>query len=252
VTVSADLQVPEALVREVAARLEKAYGVPRLGNKEDPLDELIFIILSGKTSEPVYEATYEAMKARFPSWDDAARVTSDEIRETIRFGGLAPKKSVAIARILSAVTQRIGCADLSFLRGVDDVAAEAFLCSLPGVGLKTARCILSYSLHRNSFAVDSHISRIVRRLGWSIHHRLTDRVQARIQGLVPPDLRLQLHVTLVIHGRQVCRPHRPRCSECPIANLCPSCSVTHCQPRPSYDHDAVNAPKLARHPPVRD
>lgn len=212
----------ESTVREVAARLRRVYGLSRLGNQDDPLDELIFIILSGRTQESTYTATFEALRRRFSTWDEAARAGEAEIRQVIQGGGLAGKKARAIARLLAAIRERVGCADLGFLRGLADASAEAFLCSLPGVGPKTARCVLAYSLGRPTFAVDVHVSRIVRRLGWSRHHRLTDRVQDRLQACVPPDVRLSLHVNFIFHGRLVCTKQKPRCGECVLADLCPS------------------------------
>jgi len=214
--------IEEVVVREVDERLRRVYGVSRLGNKEDPLDELIFIILSGVTREAIYLATFDAMRARYATWDDAARAAPEEIEEIIRFGGLAGKKSRSIARLLAAVVAEVGHADLSLLREMDDAMAETFLRRLPGVGPKTARCVLSYSLGRSTFAVDAHVSRLMRRLGWSEHRTLTPRTQDQLQAIVPPNIRLSLHVNFVTHGRSVCIELKPRCAECVLTDLCPS------------------------------
>jgi len=214
--------VDGVVVREVDARLRRLHGVSRLENKEDPLDELIFVILSGLTREPIYMATYEALRARFPTWDEAAVAAPADIEASIWFGGLAGKKSRAITRLLTAIVARVGRADLSFLCELDDRTAETFLRQLPGVGTKTARCVLAYSLGRPAFAVDVHVSRLMRRLGWSDHGRLTMSAQDRLQEIVPPDIRLSLHVSFVVHGRTVCTALRPRCKDCILADLCPS------------------------------
>lgn len=211
-----------ASVREVDRRLKAEYGSSSLGNKQDPLDELIFIILSGKTQEANYFVTFDALKARYGTWDEAAKASAEEIEDIIRSGGLARKKSEAISTILRTIIERLGAADLSLLHELDDAAAYDFLRTLPGVGPKTARCVLSYSLDRGAFAVDAHVSRIMKRLGWSRHHRLTDRVHERLQDMVPPDIRTSLHVNLVVHGREVCTKRNPTCSRCAISSLCPS------------------------------
>lgn len=208
-------------MREVDERLRRSYGVSRLGNKHDPLDELIFIVLSSKTREEIYFATFDALKRQFPSWDEAANASTEEIAETIRFGGLADKKARAIKLLLTAVISEVGKVDLSFLRDLDDESAETFLCRLPGVGPKTARCVLSYSLDRPAFAVDANVARLMRRLGWSDHTHVSKRVQDQLQELVPPDIRLSLHVNFVVHGRSICTQLRPRCGECVLADLCP-------------------------------
>lgn len=157
----------DAVIREVDDRLRSTYGVSKLGNKEDPLDELIFIILSNKSRQEIYFATFAALKERFPSWDEAANAPLEDIADTIRFGGLADKKARSIKLLLSAIVAEVGKADLSFLHDLDDEAVESFLRTLPGVGPKTARCVLSYSLDRPAFAVDANVARLMRRLGWS-------------------------------------------------------------------------------------
>ena len=212
----------EAHFREADARLRDTYPSTRLGNKEDPLDELIFVILSGKTQESTYCATFQALKERYPSWSEAHEASPEEIEAVIRFGGLAKKKSLAISRLLSAISERVGRVDLSWLMTLDDRTAYDFLCGLPGVGPKTARCVLVYSLNRPVFAVDTHVARIMYRLGCSRHRRLTDRVQERIEALVPPDIRFSLHVNLVLHGRSICTAQWPQCGACVLADLCPS------------------------------
>ncbi len=193
-----------------------------MGNKEEPLDELIFIILSNKSREDIYLATFEALKKQFPNWDNAVDVSTEEIAKTIRFGGLAEKKARTIKSLLAAIVAKVGEADLSFLRNEGDASAESFLRELPGVGPKTARCVLSYSLGRQSFAVDANVARLMKRLGWSQHSYVTLRVQDEMQEMIPPDIRLSLHVNFVVHGRSVCTRLRPRCGACILSDLCPS------------------------------
>lgn len=213
--------VDESIVREVDERLKRSYGVSRLGNKRDPLDELIFIILSNKSREEIYFASFEALKERFPNWSDVAKATVEEIEETIRFGGLAGKKAQAIKQLLNAIEEETGKVDLSFLRKWNNESAEAFLRKLPGVGPKTARCVLSYSLDRPSFAVDANVARLMWRLGWSTHTHVTARVQDQLEDMIPSDIRLSLHVNFVVHGRSVCTQLGPRCDSCTLADLCP-------------------------------
>lgn len=213
--------VDESIVREVDERLRQSYGVSRLGNKKDPLDELIFIILSNKSREEAYFASFAALKERFPSWSEVAKATIEEIEETIRFGGLAGKKARAIKQLLNDIEEETGKVDLSFLRKLNDESAEAFLRKLVGVGPKTARCVLSYSLDRPAFAVDANVARLMWRLGWSTHKHVTARVQDQLEDIVPPDIRLSLHMNFVVHGRSVCTQIGPRCDACMLADLCP-------------------------------
>lgn len=224
---SPESRATDGLVREVNRRLSNHYNPTRLGNKDDPLDELVFIILSGKTQESTYADTFDRLQRRFQSWDAAEQAGQEAIEAVIHRAGLSRKKSRAIAALLSAVREKTGAVNLSFLHDMDDQIAYAFLVQLPGVGPKTAKCVLAYSLGRPAFAVDAHISRIVRRLGWSRHHRLTDRVHERIEDMIPPEYRLSLHVNLVLHGRATCTERAPNCSNCVLADLCPSAFQIH-------------------------
>ncbi len=216
----------EPHIRAVDERLRAAYGVSRLGNKDDPLDELFFIILSGATTEATYSKTFDALRERFPTWNDVANARQEEIEVVLQPAGLSKKKASAIKAVLAALAANNGSLDLSFLNNQTDEDAYDFLRTLPGVGPKTARCVLAYStLNREAFPVDAHVSRVVQRLGWSAHDRLTDRVHDAVQATIPPDVRQSLHVNLVIHGRTTCKQRRPRCRTCVLRDLCPSAVV---------------------------
>src|SRR5690606_32237692 len=115
-----------------------------------------------------------------------------------------------------------GGVTLEPLKSLTDEDAETFLRSLPGVGPKAARCVLMYSLGRDVFPVDSHCRRVLARLGFV--PKKVDRKAANdfLQALVPREIRYNLHVNLVHHGRAVCLPSLPNCGHCPLADLCPT------------------------------
>jgi endonuclease III len=219
----------------VARLLAGRYPPSRLGNKGNPLDELAYIILSGRTSEGKYQAVYRAFKARFPRWDEVADTSAEEIAAAIVLGGLARQKAQYLGAIARQTRRDFGRVSLRPLAGWTTAEAEAYLCSLPGVGVKTARCVLMYSLGRAVFPADIHCLRVMARLGWidcratnsravADHAQRGDRLTALLadaaQAGVPPSLRQSLHVSLVQHGRAVCRP-RPLCGECVLRKLCP-------------------------------
>lgn len=207
-------------VARIAGILDRAYGTPRLGNKDDPLDELIYIILSAKTADASFQRTYETIHARFPGWFGILDARRGVVARAIREGGLSRKKEGQIRGMLRALVKR-GAMDLAAaLRPLSDEEAEAFLVTLPGVGKKTARCVLMYSMGRAVFPVDTHVARLVDRLGWFPRRRLTDAVQDQIQASVPPDLRYALHVEFVTHGRRICRVSNPRCEVCVLRRCC--------------------------------
>jgi len=210
-------------VREIGRALVRAYGRPTLGNKRNPLDELLFIILSSKTPPDRYRLTYRALKSHYPVANSLARAKPNAIARVIAIGGLAEKKARQICEAARILAREFGQVTLRPLARMSDQEAEAFLDTLPGIGKKMARCILMYSLDRPVFPVDAHCFRISQRLGWvSKGTKLTDRVADKLQAGVPPNLRRDLHIGMILLGREYCQPQKMYCSECPLLEHCPT------------------------------
>ena len=215
-------------VRSVTRSLIATFGHQTLGNKRNPFDELIFIILSSKTPPERYQLTYSALKDKYPSVDQLARARPSAIARVIEAGGLAEKKARQISAIARALVWVFGRVTLTPLTRMNDQQAEEFLDTLPGVGKKTARCVLMYSLGRPVFPVDAHCFRISQRLGWtSKNSNLTDRVADELQAGIPPELRRDLHVGMVLLGREYCQPRNMHCLECPLLKFCPTGQEKH-------------------------
>lgn len=210
------------VVRAVCRKLERTYGNPRHGNKSNPLDELVFIILSNRTTPRIHRMVYAALRAEFPTWDALLPDDVRTVRRILGPAGLGNLRANQIIEIVRRVRDAFGRATLAPLRGMSDNDAEGFLTALPGVGRKVAKCVLMYSLNRNALPVDVHVHRLAARLGFAVKKR-PDTSQDLIEGAVPPDLRYGFHVNAVAHGRAVCRPVSPRCGECCISRWCPSC-----------------------------
>jgi endonuclease III len=211
-------------VQNVARILSRSYGDHAHGNKSNPLNELLFIICSLQTNESRYQSTYRRLKSRFPSFRRLADATGDEIAAVIGHGGLSQQKSQNICAILSRLRADFGAPTLSPLREMGDAESEGYLVSLPGVGRKTARCVMMYSLGRNVFPVDSNCWRICRRLGWVRATRpdrsCSPRDMDRVQAGIPLSRRFSLHVNLVSHGRACCLPSVTLCDKCSIRHFC--------------------------------
>ena len=205
---------------EAHGRLLPLHGLPALGNKSDPLDELVYIVLSARTGYRQFERLYDDLRHAFPTWDEVADAAVEDIEEAIREAGLARKRAVWLRGLLLEIRSRVGELSLDCLLGMDDEEAEAFLASLPGVGQKTARCVLMYSLYRDLFPVDTHARRILERLGLldpSLHALKTHDAG---QDLVPKGYRRDLHILFVVHGREVCLARKPRCDTCVLLDIC--------------------------------
>jgi endonuclease III len=177
-------------------------------------------VLSQATSDRNSERAFASLKLRFPAWDDVLAAPAGEVADAIRTGGIADRKAVRIQRILAMVAEREGGLDLSRLRQLDDGAVEAYLTSLPGVGLKTSACVLAFSMGRAAFPVDTHVHRVATRLGWLPARTTAVQAHALLSDLVPPDSRYDLHLALIAHGRAVCHARRPACEACAIRERC--------------------------------
>lgn len=208
------------LVRRVCERLERTYGAPRLGNPLDPLDDLVFIILSNKTTPLLAEATYRTLKNQFSTWGNLRRgCTYSRLVTMLRPAGLSRVKARQLLDLFNRLAVDFGSCALDTLQAVADEEALTYLTSLPGVSDKVARCILMYSFDRRVLPVDSHVHRIARRLGWTARKR-ADQCHEELESLVPPDRRFAFHVDCVVHGRNVCRPSNPACDGCCINRYC--------------------------------
>ncbi|HUR42435.1 MAG TPA: endonuclease III [Verrucomicrobiae bacterium] len=201
----------------------KATGANPHGNHDDPLDELIYILLSAQTEAYLYRETFASLKARFTPWSRLLDASEDEIAKVIARGGLAKKKAAQIRGVLQKLMQDRGELSLTFLAGLPDDDALAYLVCLPGIGPKSAKCILMYSLKRAVFPVDTHVWRVLRRIGLAPPvAKPSDRMEADLEKSIPRTFRHDLHVKLVTHGRETCHAHYPRCQMCVVANLCRS------------------------------
>jgi endonuclease III len=213
-----------ALARRVMVALDEAYGRPQWSPRFPPVDELVYTVLSQNTADVNTDRSFASLRRRFPSWGEVRDADPEEIAETIAHGGLGQIKAPRIKAILAALSERTGRPDLSELDGMTDEAALAYLRSLPGVGPKTAACVLLFSLGRPAMPVDTHVHRVARRLGL-IDRRLTAEkahvVLSDLAGPHPLDI-YALHVDLVRHGRRVCHARRPGCDGCPLAGFCPA------------------------------
>jgi endonuclease-3 len=206
-------------LRRITDRLAKEYGRPLLRPHERPIDELVLTVLSQNTNDRNRDVAYFRLRERFPTWDAVREAPVEEVEEAIRPGGLAPTKSVRIRQILDA----IGDDDLLWLADAPLPEARAHLVDLPGVGRKTAACVLLFAFGRPDVPVDTHVYRVGGRLGlWSQKAPL-EKAHDELARLCGDDgeFAYEAHVLLIRHGRRTCVARAPRCPECPLRRMCP-------------------------------
>ena len=169
-------------VREIERRLKKAHGQPRHFNPADPLDDLIFLVLSRMTQEIKYVRTYSRLRGSLSTWYEVRDAPPDELEALIHEAGLAPTKAVQIQAILADIEAREGALSLHRLRSMADGEVERYLTSLPGVARKTALCVMLYALGRQVLPVDTHVWRVAQRLGPRSRGRVERRAGAYPRG----------------------------------------------------------------------
>lgn len=207
-------------VRAVVARLHASYGSPNLNNKSAALDELFFILLSLKTSHRTYEDTYHRFHEQFNPWSKLLSATVEEVESHIRSGGVGTIRARAFIDIARRLHEDFGEVSLDQLEKKSDADVEEYLTSLPGVGIKTARCVSMYALKRDTTPVDTHTYRVGVRIGLIPTSRSASDAHLHFDRVVPPGLAYALHTNFVAHGREICVDPIPKCGSCTVRTLC--------------------------------
>jgi len=208
---------PPSRLRKILDRLREEYGRPNGRPHGAPIDELVLTVLSQNTNDRNRDVAYGRLRDRFPSWAAVRDAPVDEVEEAIRPGGLAPSKAPRIQDILRA----IGDDDLARLADEPLEQARAELCELPGVGRKTAACVLLFSFGRPDIPVDTHVYRVGTRLGLFRPNAPLDEAHDEMLRLARGSDPYEAHMALIRHGRRVCFARSPACQECPLRRMCP-------------------------------
>jgi endonuclease-3 len=184
------------------------------------MDELISCILSQNTSDVNRDRGFDALKARYPTWEAVRDAPVDELIETIRPAGLANQKAPRIQAVLRYITDNNGTPSINFLADMPLEEARAWLTSLNGIGPKTAAIVLCFAFNRPAFPVDTHIHRVSQRIGFLPEGISADRAHPAMEAIVPAGDYYAFHLNLIRHGREVCRARNPLCERCPLTAHC--------------------------------
>ncbi len=185
----------------------------------DPLDILIATILSQNTNDLNSHRAFENLKRKFPNYELMINADLWEIEEAIKIGGLAHQKAKRIKALLVELKEKNGNFDLSFLKNFSIEDGFKFLTSFKGVGLKTASCVLLFGFGKKVFPVDTHIHRILNRVG-IVKTKTPDETFVKVQDLIPNGLAYFLHTGLIKFGRTICKAREPLCGVCPVYRIC--------------------------------
>lgn len=211
------------VVEEIIRLLHQEYGLMRhFEQNGDPVSVLVSTILSQNTSDTNSRRAFSSLRQNFGNWEGVAVADVEEIANSIRSGGLADIKAARIKLTLREILEKRGNLDLGFLNDLPLPEAKAWLRHLPGVGPKTAGCVLLFSLGRPALPVDTHVYRVSKRLSLIDFRVSADKAHELLENMVPAEEIYQFHVHMVEHGRKVCKAQYPRCSKCVLKEVCPT------------------------------
>jgi len=191
----------------IRERLRDVYGIPLMRPHGDPIAELVLTVLSQSTNDRNRDVAYLRLRERFASWGQVRDAPVAEVEEAIRPGG---------------ISRAIGELSLDWLADAPIEEARDYLVALPGVGRKTAACVLLFAYGLHDVPVDTHVSRVGMRLRLLQPGAPFEQLHDQMLALTPPGQELELHVNLLRHGRRTCHARSPACSECALARMCPS------------------------------
>lgn len=221
---------------EIERLLDVTYGPRLLHPNGDPIGTLVGTILSQSTSDVNSGRAMQRLQEEFPTWQEVVDADPADVVEAIRSGGLANIKGPRIQQVLRSIIAHRGSLDIGFLTGMTVMEAMDWLVALDGVGPKTAACVLLFSLGMPAMPVDTHVGRVMTRLGVVPDRTSTLRKQHMLETLIGPHPQrvYAVHVETIAHGRAICTSRVPKCAICPLKDHC-EYYETYIAPDPADD-----------------
>lgn len=215
-----DFERRQAKYVPVAEALSELYGLPQWRKDTPAVDELVSCILSQNTTDGNRDRAFDALKTRFPTWQDVIDAPTEAVIEAIRSAGLANQKGPRIQEVLRYIQLERNEFNIDFLAEMPPAEAKAWLTKLNGIGPKTAAIVLCFSFNRPAFPVDTHIHRVGQRIGFLPEGISADNAHPVMEAMVPPDDYYAFHINLIQHGRTICKARSPQCQRCPLTSYC--------------------------------
>ncbi|MBK7318807.1 MAG: endonuclease III [Anaerolineales bacterium] len=197
-----------------------AFGEPIWRNPLPAVDELVSTILSQNTNDINRDRAFEALRAKFPTWESVRDAKTEDVIAAIKTAGLANQKGPRIQQVLRAITEERGSLNLDFLAGLPIEEARSWLTKFNGVGPKTAAIVLCFSLGMPAFPVDTHVYRVTGRIGLRPEKMTVEQAHPHLESVFPPETYYAAHLNIIRLGREVCHARKPNCPQCPVIKLC--------------------------------
>lgn len=211
---------PKERAVAIHERLLEVFGEPIWRTSLPAIDELVSTILSQNTNDINRDRGFNALRAKFPTWESVCDANPQDVIDAIRPAGLANQKGPRIQQVLRQISDERGSLNLDFLAGLPIEEARAWLTKFNGVGPKTAAIVLCFSLNMPAFPVDTHIYRVSGRIGLRPEKMTVEQAHPHLESIFPPETYYAAHLNLIRLGREVCGARKPNCPKCPIIKLC--------------------------------
>ena len=205
---------------KVHERLIEFYGERTWRNPLPAIDELVSTILSQNTNDVNRDRAFDALRAKFPTWEAVRDAKPSDVMDAIRPAGLANQKGPRMQQVLKAITEERGGLDLSFLKEMSVDDARNWLTKFNGVGPKTAAIVLCFSLNMPAFPVDTHVYRVTGRIGLHPEKMSVEQAHPHLESLFPPETYYAAHLNIIRLGREICTARKANCEICPLRKLC--------------------------------
>jgi endonuclease-3 len=203
------------------------FGAPTWRPHLSPVAELVSTILSQNTNDTNRDRAFDALRERFPTWEEVRDAPEEEVIDAVRVAGLANQKGPRIQSALQTITDERGEIELDFLDAMPVQEASRWLQSIKGVGPKTAAIVLLFALKKPAFPVDTHVHRVTGRLGLRPPEMNANKTHQYLEDLFPPEAYYPVHLNLIRLGREICQARSPNCPVCPLKDLCEYYETTY-------------------------
>ncbi len=212
-------------LNKIIEMLEKEYKNPNFNNKSEPMDELIYIILSKRTNYKCNNETYKKLKQKYPEWHLLLQISQKKIYDIIKQGGLGEEKSKNIKNLLRIVYEDFGAFNIKeYFKEWSKKDIFEYLVSLPGIGLKSAYCVMLYSLNISVQPADAHVIRLFYRLGYinynQNNHHQAQKVIISLCKDFTYEKNYKIHVNFKAHGQEICKKNKQYCFKCILKDYC--------------------------------
>lgn len=186
----------------------------------EPLDGLMLTLLSQNTNDRNRDIAYDRLRKECPTWRDVADLPTRQIEDLIRPAGLGETKAARMKAALEKINDDFGELSLNALREMQPDEVRRYLCSIDGIGPKTAACVMVFDLCMTAFPVDTHVARLSKRFGFASAKDTPEKIQTFLEQIVPPKRCMGGHLNMIHHGRAICRARGPLCGECAASHVC--------------------------------